>query len=589
MDDGVIQEFLVDGKELFELGYYEELRNLCKDFLDKVKDERIYALLTVAEYTLEDYAAAEDAARKGMALNSSDPDILFNLACIMKVTGRYSNAWRFFNRAEKYADEDLKTACKEEMSAIEEYLGITSAVLCPPKQNKRVLIIAAIYPPESGSGVQRTLKLVKYLRLYGWEPVVVTYPATENPTFSGLNYFDELPDDIEVIRIPSKSSISMADIEMIKDRLMPMLSDKTRKEFKLIYSRLNINQKYELCSFPDKSIYWAYEVADHIEQYVDMSAIDLVYSTSGPYSDHFAGYYVKERFQKPWVVDFRDEWSNNPAIWPDKISIIYQMCVNAEQSILKVADEIICVTELSYDNYLKLGVNKINLTCITNGYDEEDFEGIGVKQVVDNKFIMVHNGLLYIDRTPFTMFEALANLLNKKKIERDKVVFHIGNFTNKELEIDARKKIAFFQLEDIAYVTPYLEHRESLELAVTAKVLILILGPEDAYKATYPAKVFEYLRLGKPILSLGPSHSVIERLLLKTKQGVNVNFRDISAIESEIEQRYKDWVNGKEIKSKGLVNVLPYSRKTLAKRHADVFNRVHNKVPTNSKCVQLKR
>ena len=38
---------------------------------------------------------------------------------------------------------------------------------------KRVLVIAFIYPPLGGSGVQRTLKFCKYLPEFGWQPYVV--------------------------------------------------------------------------------------------------------------------------------------------------------------------------------------------------------------------------------------------------------------------------------------------------------------------------------------------------------------------------------------------------------------------------------
>ena len=39
---------------------------------------------------------------------------------------------------------------------------------------KKVLIITYYWPPSGGAGVQRWLKFVKYLREYGWEPVVFT-------------------------------------------------------------------------------------------------------------------------------------------------------------------------------------------------------------------------------------------------------------------------------------------------------------------------------------------------------------------------------------------------------------------------------
>ena len=38
----------------------------------------------------------------------------------------------------------------------------------------KVLVIAYYYPPLGLSGVQRTLKFVKYMKRYNWEPVVLT-------------------------------------------------------------------------------------------------------------------------------------------------------------------------------------------------------------------------------------------------------------------------------------------------------------------------------------------------------------------------------------------------------------------------------
>ena len=46
---------------------------------------------------------------------------------------------------------------------------------------KRVLIIAYYWPPSGGSGVQRWLKMSKYLPENGWQPVVYTAEGAEYP------------------------------------------------------------------------------------------------------------------------------------------------------------------------------------------------------------------------------------------------------------------------------------------------------------------------------------------------------------------------------------------------------------------------
>ena len=64
---------------------------------------------------------------------------------------------------------------------------------------KKVLIITYYWPPGSGPGVQRFLKFSKYLREFGWEPIILTvkngtYP-NQDPTL-----VDDIPKGIKVFK-----------------------------------------------------------------------------------------------------------------------------------------------------------------------------------------------------------------------------------------------------------------------------------------------------------------------------------------------------------------------------------------------------
>ena len=63
---------------------------------------------------------------------------------------------------------------------------------------KRVLIITYYWPPSGGSGVQRWLKFTKYLRDFGWEPVIYT---PSNPELMAVDNTleGEVPKGVEVI------------------------------------------------------------------------------------------------------------------------------------------------------------------------------------------------------------------------------------------------------------------------------------------------------------------------------------------------------------------------------------------------------
>jgi len=78
-------------------------------------------------------------------------------------------------------------------------ISILSIPIEKRSELKKVLMVAYLFPPVGGGGVQRTSKFAKYLPLYGWQPIVLT---VNKPDF---DYFDEslltdLPEDIVIKR-----------------------------------------------------------------------------------------------------------------------------------------------------------------------------------------------------------------------------------------------------------------------------------------------------------------------------------------------------------------------------------------------------
>ena len=64
---------------------------------------------------------------------------------------------------------------------------------------KRVLIITYYWPPSGGSGVQRWLKMSKYLPENGWQPVIYTPENPESPVEDPSLLHDVSP-EAEVIK-----------------------------------------------------------------------------------------------------------------------------------------------------------------------------------------------------------------------------------------------------------------------------------------------------------------------------------------------------------------------------------------------------
>ena len=64
-----------------------------------------------------------------------------------------------------------------------------------------MLIITYYWPPSGGAGVQRWLKFVKYLRDFGYEPIIYTPSNGEMPV-EDLTLLKDIPATIEVLQQP---------------------------------------------------------------------------------------------------------------------------------------------------------------------------------------------------------------------------------------------------------------------------------------------------------------------------------------------------------------------------------------------------
>lgn len=64
---------------------------------------------------------------------------------------------------------------------------------------KKVLIISYYWPPSGGIGVHRCLKFAKYLRNFGWEPVIYAPENAQYPYFDESN-FQHIPENVTVLK-----------------------------------------------------------------------------------------------------------------------------------------------------------------------------------------------------------------------------------------------------------------------------------------------------------------------------------------------------------------------------------------------------
>ncbi len=189
---------------------------------------------------------------------------------------------------------------------------------------------------------------------------------------------------------------------------------------------------------------------------------------------------------------------------------------------------------------------------------------------MNEKFTIVHNGMLYMIRTPRTFLLALASLIEKGAIDKGKVQVQFSFTENREQWLLESRQLG---LEECVTFSDYTEHSVSLQKASEATVLLLIVGPGEKNKSVYPGKIFEYLRLGKPIISLSPIGGVVDTLIQQTKRGYNVDFDNIRGIEQSILQLYKKWEKSRSEDLPVSAEIRRYERKQLTGKLAKQFDK----------------
>lgn len=466
-----------------------------------------------------------------------DPVILYNLA----------DTYATLNMNRK-AKEMLKR-CRKCTEAQELFHDINSLEQRLAKQKGgRVLMAAYYFPPLAGSGVFRSLRFAKYLPLYGWQPTVI---STDRPP-NGWNFTDqsmvsETPENVDVTRIPDgistgrETSLNGERVEKILNFLRGVLRfspEADRIFFQLSKSREGI---MKLLTFPCGALSWAYDAVQYIEKNMDLSRFEVIYTTSGPASAHLIGFYLKQKYGIPWVADYRDPWTFNAYGAPyDPSNVGQRLLYELESVLLCQADlNLTVVAGLTQEYERNFGLPTGKIVSITNGYDEANFAGLNVPAQTE-RFTINYSGLLYSGhRSIEPILQAIQQLCDEKMLDRSDIKFRVvGNATPENMAAAQKHGLA-----DILVQTGYLAHQAALQSNLDSNLLLLLIGEGDKLKSFYSAKIFEYLRSGRPILAIAPKDGVVDRLLQESGHGRAFGARQIPEMKVMILDEYLKWKN----------------------------------------------
>ncbi len=436
--------------------------------------------------------------------------------------------------------------------------------------------------------MQRVLKLVKYLREFGWEPVVYTAQDASYPILDPTLVKD-IPTEIKILRHKI-----WEPYEFYKKFIGQKKEESVYSGFISENKKISFTQKLSIWIrgnffIPDARCFWIKPSIKFLVAELKKNPVDAIISSGPPHTTHMIALGVKKKLNIPWLADFRDPWTN--------IDFYDQLMLTGwanakhkrmEQQVLTNADAIDTVSWHWADDFEKLSSRKIEV--VTNGFDDEDFEkklevesrksevnqnGVtpsGTEEfaslTAQKKFVIAHIGSLNKDRNHPALWEALKELSDEEKEFADQLVIQLigkNDFSVYEL-------IEKNNLEQNLQRIDYLSHNAVGAYQRRASVLYLPINNTPNALGVIPGKLFEYLAAQRPILVIGAVGGDSARIVLDANAGVVCGIGDKSKIKTELAKMFLLWKQGAlNVDAKG---VEQYSRKKIAEKIAGLLNSI---------------
>ena len=431
---------------------------------------------------------------------------------------------------------------------------------------KRVLIITYYWPPSGGSGVQRWLKMSKYLPEYGWQPVIYTTENAEYPIIDHSLEKDVAP-NIEVIRRPINEPYSAYKkfLGIKKEETVKMGFIQEKEKNKSWKSDLSLWVRGNFF-IPDARCGWVKPSVHFLKEYLNEHPVDAIISTGPPHSMHLIAMKLKEALGLPWIADFRDPWTEidyyndlHLTAWADRKHH------RLEQEVLTKADKVVTVAP---DGARRLGrLGNRNVRTIYNGFDRDDDAQTPVN--LSEQFTITYLGVLSKIQNPSNLWQALAELIKEDSgFDKSLKINMIGQIDSAVVSSIDENGLT----QHVAY-SPYMPHDQVSAMHRSSTLLLLLLMPdsEPRAKGLLTGKLFEYMASGRPILCIGPEDGDAARILRETGAGQTISFEDKEKMKEALKNLYQRYLNH-TLPNNTNTAVEQFSRKNMSEKYAMLLN-----------------
>jgi glycosyltransferase involved in cell wall biosynthesis len=361
--------------------------------------------------------------------------------------------------------------------------NVPANLICTPA--RPVLFFAFYFHPAITSGVQRASRFYRYLPEFGYQPEVVCSSKSGQDTLQHVHW---VPDP--AAPQPAKWGVQAA-------------------------KRLHRISPY------NEEWHWVvHAVASGVALAHQLRPAALL-STSPPVGSHLAAWMVHRRTGIPWIADFRDPILDNPArtrAWARP----YDRWL--ERLILRHAARVTGVTDVITAELRRRHPRRAHkILLLWNGFDPDEVSHEN-GQPPEGRHILLHAGVLYRLRYPWVLLRSLERLVDNGRLDPRRFCFRVLGPVEDLASFLANPTVARLAalgcFEADGQNVPREEARRQTAAAHSLLLIDIVNQTQRGY--TVPAKIFDYVLTGRPLLAITDPDSPVDRILARCGLSVSL-------------------------------------------------------------------
>ncbi len=461
----------------------------------------------------------------------------------------------------------------------------------PSSELRRVLFVCYSFPPNIEMGALTCSQIARYLPMYGWRPVVLTVKekyyeeryldrtnrASLHSSVDTIVRTSVLPHPLDAYRWFKTSYLAGKTALTDRWRATAALTESRRHQSTNGRSRFH-ELLFSMLCIPDIYTGWLIPAMINGLRAIRQTNVKAIFSSAPFFTQHLVGYALAHMTGLPWIAHFRDPWATGQLDGAFTTDLSAGINSKLERMTVSRANSVICVTEehaaLMRSTYHQMRASKF--VAVMNGFDGEEWEEIGEAlrrsaQMADEgrrKFRITYAGKLYMKRDPTPLFRALRALIDTGEMDREDLNVELIGWCETIEGQSLTNLVSEIGLDDCVSVVGPLNHFDTLRRLSQSDLLLLLA---ELWVIQIPAKTYEYLKTGRPILAL-TYEGALANLLRQTGGGWAVAPNNQAGIVAAVRECYQTWKTGSPHRAPITSVVESFDRRRTTERIAELLN-----------------